>query len=110
LREREREFNQAEHLARALATALRLPLMAGEVRRVEATRTQTKLTRGERDDNMRRAFALAAGGAAMLRGKRVILVDDVLTTGSTTSACARVMREAGARDVCVWTLARGLLH
>jgi predicted amidophosphoribosyltransferase len=45
-----------------------------------------------------------------LAGKRVILVDDVLTTGATTSACARLLRQNGAGEVCVWTLARGLLH
>jgi predicted amidophosphoribosyltransferase len=52
------------------------------------------------------AFAIQPG--AQLDGERIILVDDVLTTGATTSTCAEVLRAAGAGDVCVWTIARGL--
>jgi predicted amidophosphoribosyltransferase len=55
---------------------------------------------------MRGAFAIRPG--VRLNGERVILVDDVFTTGATTSACARVLLAAGADDVCVWTVARGL--
>jgi predicted amidophosphoribosyltransferase len=76
------------------------------VRRVAPTRTQTLLTKKQRADNVRRAFAAVSG--AKLSGERVVLVDDVLTTGATTSACARVLRELGAGEVCVWTVARGL--
>lgn len=106
-KENEREFNQAERLARPLARATGIPLRSRVLKRVAPTRTQTRLSREERADNMRRAFRLNA--AADLEGKRVVLVDDVLTTGATTSACARVLREGGAADVCVWTVARGLL-
>lgn len=109
LKEREREFNQAEHLARHLACALAMECCPRAVARVAATRTQTRLTRAERNNNIRRAFAPGAS-AGTVRGRRVVLVDDVLTTGATTSACARVLKDAGADEVCVWTLARGLLH
>jgi predicted amidophosphoribosyltransferase len=64
------------------------------------------LTREQRAANVRHAFAVRAG--CQLGGRRVILVDDVLTTGATTSACARALRSAGAREVQVWTVARGL--
>jgi competence protein ComFC len=104
-REREREFNQAERIAAGLANALDLPLRTDLVRRVLPTRTQTLLTKSQRTANVRRAFV---GGGIKLRGERIILVDDVLTTGATTSACARVLRAAGAGEVCVWTVARGL--
>jgi len=105
-KQREREFNQAGRLAARLAQALPLPLDAGLVRRVLPTRTQTLLTKKQRAENVRSAFAARAG--VKLNGEKVILVDDVLTTGATTSACARVLRAVGAGEVCVWTLARGL--
>lgn len=104
-KEREREFNQAERIAAALATAIELPVRTDLVRRVLPTRTQTLLTKNQRAENVRRAFE-ATG--IKLQGERIILVDDVLTTGATTNACARVLRAAGADEVCVWTVARGL--
>ncbi|HTY87430.1 MAG TPA: ComF family protein [Candidatus Acidoferrum sp.] len=106
LKQREREFNQAARLATHLAAALKVPLNPRLLRRVNPTATQTRLTRTERAANMRGAFALRPG--EHLDGERVILVDDVFTTGATTGACARVLLAAGATDVCVWTVARGL--
>lgn len=106
LREREREFNQAERLARRLAAATGIPVRADLLLRIEPTRTQTLLTRSERATNMKNAFALRRDRP--LAGQRFVLLDDVLTTGATTSACARVLTRAGAGEVCVWTVARGL--
>jgi len=103
---REREFNQAARLALHLGRALNVPLNEHALRRVKPTRTQTLLTRQQRAENMRGAFA--AGRTDDLVGKRIVLVDDVLTTGATTNACAKVLRAAGAAEVCVWTLARGI--
>jgi ComF family protein len=105
-KEREREFNQAQRLAHHLSTATRIPAHNRLLRRVLPTRTQTLLSRDERLANVNRAFALWPGGT--LKGKRIVLIDDVLTTGATTDACARVLREAGAVEVCVWTVARGI--
>jgi ComF family protein len=106
LKHREREFNQAERLARHLSAATGIPLNNKLLRRVMPTATQTLLTREQRAKNMRGAFEARAG--AGLKGKRIVLVDDVFTTGATTSACAKVLKSAGADDVCVWTVARGL--
>jgi len=106
VKKREREFNQAERLARHLADATKIPLNQTLLRRVAPTRTQTLLTRQQRAANVRRAFAPRQG--ARLNGERVILVDDVFTTGATTNACSQVLRAAGAGEVCVWTVARGL--
>ncbi|MGA4643004.1 ComF family protein [Limisphaera sp. 4302-co] len=106
VREREREFNQAARLARHLARATGLPLETGWLRRVRPTKMQALLSRDERLRNVRRAFQLRAG--AVVRGRRLVLVDDVFTTGATTGACAGVLRQAGAAEVCVWTVARGL--
>lgn len=104
-KEREREFNQAERLGAHLARALGIPVNKRAVRRVVPTQTQTRLTRQERAENMKNAFAAFPG--ARMDGQRVILVDDVMTTGATTNGCARVLHEIGAAEICVWTVARG---
>jgi ComF family protein len=106
LKQREREFNQAERLAVQLGAAANIRVNKKLLRRVVFTSTQTRLTRQQRAANMRGAFAMRNG--ALLDGERVILVDDVFTTGATTSACAQALLAAGAADVCVWTVARGL--
>jgi len=106
VKQREREFNQAERLAAHLSVATQILLNPGLLWRIRPTATQTLLTRQQRAANMRGAFVIRPGVG--LSGERVVLVDDVFTTGATTSACAQVLRTAGAGDVCVWTVARGL--
>ncbi len=103
---REREFNQAARLAAPLARVTKIPLNTTILNRVNPTSTQTLLTREERAVNMKNAFVVRKG--IRLDGKRIILVDDVFTTGATTNACAQALQVAGAAEVCVWTVARGL--
>jgi ComF family protein len=103
---REREFNQAERLAMRLGKSTGLPIRLDVLRRDRHTDTQTRLTRVERERNMSGAFSVSA--RVELQGARVVVVDDVLTTGATTNACAEVLMEQGAGSVCVWTVARGL--
>jgi ComF family protein len=103
---REREFNQATLLATHLARATKIPLNDKLLRRVNPTATQTLLSRDERATNMKNAFAVRNGNR--LAGQRIVLVDDVFTTGATTNACAKALQVAGAAEVCVWTVARGL--
>ncbi len=103
---REREFNQAALLAAQLARVTKIPLREKILQRVNPTATQTLLTRDERAANMKNAFAVRKN--LRLDGKRIVLVDDVFTTGATTNACAQALRAAGAAEVCVWTVARGL--
>ena len=105
-KEREREFNQAGRIASHLSRALKVPLNEKLLKRIQPTLTQTRLSKQQRAENVRRAFALRNG--ARLNGAKIILVDDVFTTGATTSACARILKAAGAGEVCVWTVARGL--
>ena len=106
VKERQREFNQAARLAAPLAAALGIPLNARLLRRVSFTVTQTKLSRAARAQNMHGVFAVQPG--TRLTGQVVVLVDDVFTTGATTNACAKVLRAAGAAEVWVWTVARGI--
>lgn len=105
-KQREREFNQAERLARRLSAASGIPLNGRMLARVLPTESQTLLNREERQANIRRAFAYKA--KKPLQGQRIILIDDVFTTGATTGECARVLTNAGAGRVCVWTVARGV--
>jgi ComF family protein len=98
----ERGFNQAEALAREIANLLDLPLIATGLRRVRATEQQAHLDARARAENMRDAFAWE--GAAPPR--RLLLVDDVLTTGATMGACAVVLRNAGAESIHGLALAR----
>ncbi len=105
-KEREREFNQAGRIALRLSRTLKVPLNEKLLKRIQPTATQTLLSKQQRAENVRRAFALRNG--TRLIGEKIILVDDVFTTGATTSACARILKAAGAGEVCVWTVARGL--
>lgn len=106
LKLREREFNQAEYIAARLSRATRIPLNRKLLRRVHHTATQTLLNREQRAANMKSAFIVPETINA--RKKRIIVVDDVFTTGATTNACAQALQRAGAAEVCVWTVARGL--
>ena len=99
----ERGFNQAELLARATARRCGLPLVKA-VRRVRPTAPQAGLSNARRRENVAGAFRARAGRP--LEGKRVLLVDDVMTTGATASACALALKRAGARRVTLLTLAR----
>lgn len=102
-RRRERGFNQAEFLAQSLAGRMSLPVN-GALERIRYTTTQTAFDRAKRMQNLHNAFRLRA--RRDVRGLRVLLVDDVLTTGSTLSECARVLKESGAFCVYAATAAR----
>src|SRR5262249_28642025 len=92
-RERERGFNQSLLLARRIGRVCKLPVRADLLVRTAATRPQAELAADARA-NVRDAFAVRR--PELVKGRRVILVDDIFTTGSTASACARRLREAGA--------------
>jgi ComF family protein len=102
-RERERGFNQAALLAELLARQTAVPLRP-VLERIRYTTTQTAYDRAERMENLHNAFRLRK--KANVRELHVLLIDDVLTTGSTLSECARVLREAGAISVYAATAAR----
>ncbi len=98
-----RGYNQSEALARPLAARLGLPCCPSCLRRVRHTPEQTSQSATGRHDNVRGAFRARGAG---LRGRIVLLVDDVLTTGSTAAEATRALRAAGARRVVVAVLTR----
>ena len=103
-RQREREFNQAAVLAQALSKRVDVPIHEALLRR-RYTTTQTALDRKGRRQNLRDAFVLRKN--VSVTDQDILLVDDVLTTGSTLDACAEVLLDAGASSVRALTVARG---
>jgi competence protein ComFC len=103
-RQRGRQFNQAERLAQHLGRALHIPVLDKVLRRTRPTVSQTKLSKKARAENMKDAFHIDQLPETSLR--RVILIDDVLTTGATANACALPLINAGVETVVVWTVAR----
>jgi predicted amidophosphoribosyltransferase len=106
----QREFNQAETIARFAMKVIDVPehftLCAGALERKRETLSQTGLTSHQRRENVRGAFGVAR--PEVVKGREVLVVDDVYTTGATVSECARVLRRAGATKVWVATVARTL--
>lgn len=103
VRRRERGYNQAEAIAAAIAPAVGVAVAAKALARKRSTRSQTRLGRGDRRANLAGAFACPRPDA--VRGKRILLIDDVFTTGATTDQCAAVLLAAGAASVGVLALA-----
>jgi len=103
-RERERGFNQAALLGKRIAALLARPMQPGALRRIQPTLSQVGLDRAGRLENLRGAFDCPEPDR--VAGRTILLVDDVVTTGSTAQACARILRNAGSGEVRVAALAR----
>lgn len=101
---RERGFNQSLLLAKVIASELGTPLDYLSLIRKRDTRSQTGLKRKERGRNVANAFSVKS--AAIFKGTRVLLVDDVLTTGYTLKECAKTLKKSGALEVICLALAR----
>ena len=99
-----RRFNQAAALASAVAEGAGKPFEPRWLLRVKSTRSQVGLSRDQRAHNVQGAFRVAPG--APVKGRRIVLVDDVLTSGATANAAARALLRAGARDVDLLVFAR----
>jgi ComF family protein len=107
---RERGYNQAWELARRLGRALHCEADARLLLRLKDTPHQLALPPEQRAGNVRAAFAVEPRRLTELRGRRVTLVDDVMTTGATVGEIARVLLQAGASEVSVWVVARTPRH
>ena len=101
-----RRFNQSGLLAEIIAKTAGKPVAHGALKRVKATPQQVGLGRSERAENVQGAFRVPTEGKAEVVGRRLLLVDDVLTSGATVDACTRVLLRAGAAAVDVLTFAR----
>lgn len=101
-----RRYNQAAVMASYLGKSVSKTVCLDGLIRVRATPTQGHLKAKEREKNVRRAFAVNPCRSHMLKGKNIVLIDDVLTTGSTVTECAKELLNAGGSNVYVLTLAR----
>lgn len=103
-----RRFNQSAELARSIAALSGVEFAPMAVRRMKPTRQQVGLSAAEREDNVRAAFTVPEAQDIIVRGRRVLLIDDVYTTGATVCAVAKALLKAGAAGVDVLTFARVL--
>lgn len=101
-----RRFNQAAVLAKAAAADSGVPVLTAALRRMRATTQQVGLSRSARATNVQGAFAVTKEGKAAIYRKRLVVVDDVLTSGATVDACAKALLHAGASNVDVLVFAR----
>ena len=101
-----RRFNQSALLAKAIAEVGGVPVAENALRRVKPTAQQVGLSQAERASNVQGAFRVPPEGRAEVKGRRLILIDDVLTSGATADACARSLLRAGAGNVDVLVFAR----
>jgi ComF family protein len=101
-----RRFNQSAMLADVVAQDCGLPVAYEALKRIKPTAQQVGLTRAQRAENIQGAFRVAPAGRAAVAGRRVVLVDDVFTTGATAEGCTRALMRAGAANVDVLTFAR----
>jgi ComF family protein len=101
-----RRFNQSALLAKTVSEIAGVPIAGNALKRVKATAQQVGLSQKERASNVQGAFRVPAESKAEVGGRRLVLIDDVLTSGATADACARTLLRAGARNVDVIVFAR----
>jgi ComF family protein len=106
-KERERGFNQSKELANILAKAWQAELSCKDLIKIKNTASQASSNREQRSENLKNAFCVLDKNA--IQGKKVYLVDDIYTTGATMEECAKVLKEAGAKEVWGITVAREML-
>ncbi len=109
-RQRERGYNQSDLLARALGDMISLPVVTTGFERVRPTQSQTSLSAADRRENVQDAFVYSSRRDNIISDRRVVVVDDVCTTGSTLEACSLALKDAGASTVWGFTLARANYH
>ena len=99
-----RGYNQSEELAKELSKILQIPVISDNLIKIKSTKPQMELSKVEREKNLENAFAIK--NPEEFSGKKIFLVDDVYTTGSTMEECAKILKENGIKDVWGIALAR----
>jgi len=99
-----RGYNQAEELGKELSKVLKIPLVSGNLIKIKPTKSQMELTKAEREKNLSGAFQIK--NPEEMSGKKIFLLDDVYTTGSTMQECAKTLREVGLKNIWGIALAR----
>ena len=105
-----RRYNQSAELARRLSQLCGVPMKVEWLRRVEKTSQQVGMTRDMRQKNLKGAFEVIPNKVSTLEGKKVVLIDDVIATGSTMTACAKTLRKVGVARIDVLSVARVVMH
>ena len=100
---RQRGYNQCDYIAKGLSRATGIPVIKNAVKRLKSNETQTHKSRDERWQNVEGIFALS--DAALLEGKHILLIDDILTTGATLASCAKSIQEGCQCKISIFTLA-----
>jgi len=100
-----RGFNQAEEIGKELSKFFRISLLNNVLAKIKETPAQVDLSEEERKENIRNDFSIKNGGQIL--GRKILLVDDIYTTGSTLTECAKVLKEAGAKEIIGIVIARG---
>ena len=100
-----RGFNQAEEIAKQLSKFFKIPLINDVLIKIKETLPQVELSDRERKENIKGAFACPA--PEKIQGRKILLVDDIYTTGSTMAECAKVLKKAGAKEIIGIVVARG---
>ncbi|MBI4274853.1 MAG: ComF family protein [Rhizobiales bacterium] len=101
-----RRFNQSAALAKSISETSGVPIAQEALRRIKATAQQVGLSKTERAENVQGAFRVTPNGRAEIRNRHVVLIDDVLTSGSTADSCARALLRGGAASVDILVFAR----
>lgn len=100
-----RGFNLTEEIGKEISKFFKIPLINNVLIKIKPTRPQVELSEKEREENIKGAFLVKNN--QLVKNKKILLVDDVLTTGSTLEECARVLRDAGAKEIIGIVIARG---
>ncbi|MBO5413213.1 MAG: ComF family protein [Clostridia bacterium] len=99
-----RGYNQSELLAKEIAKQMELHFEKELLIKIKNTKVQSTLTKTQRAENVKNAFFVA--DTTKVKGKKIILIDDIYTTGSTVNECSKVLKKAGAKEICVVTIAK----